>query len=123
MARWTSEEAILAELERLNDASEQLAREYADLAQQAAEAEATHKSLRAQRALSARVRGERSATAAEAVADADVDVSEALLARLVTAAQADATKESLRTCRTNQDGLRTAVASHRAMFAGPGYQR
>jgi hypothetical protein len=120
--RWTDEQTILSELERLNDESESKAREYAHAAQAAAEAEAVHKSLRAQTLLHARARQAKpSAVEAEAYADADPEVADAYLKRLTATAVADAIKQALLTIRTNQDSLRTAVASHRQMFQGPGY--
>lgn len=122
MGRWASETVVLDELERLNDESERQVREYLDLATAAAEAEVTHKSLRANRILRARAEGARSHAEAETIAEADPDVAEAYLDRMVAEAKADACKQTLLTIRNNQDGLRTAVASHRNMFTGPGYQ-
>lgn len=109
-------------MERLNDLSMEKAQEYALTATKAAEAEAAHKALRAKRALLAKANGVRSISEAELTAEADPDVAQAYLERLVSAAQADATREVLRSIRTNQDGLRTAAASHRTPFSGPGYQ-
>lgn len=120
--RWTTEQQVLSELERLNDLSMESAQEYALAAVEAAEAEATHKAARARRILTARAEGERSHAAAENVAEADAVVAEAYMARLVSAAQADAIRERLRSVRTNQDSLRTAAASHRTSFSGPGMQ-
>lgn len=117
--RWTSERAILEELERLNDESGARAAEYLGLAVDSAETEAAHKALRAQRLLLARANGVKSIAEADAVAEADADVADAHLARLVAAARADACREALRTIRTNQDSLRTAAASHRTPFQGP----
>ncbi len=120
--RWTSEAQILEELELLNDMSMDKAREFAGYAVEAAQAEATHKSMRAKRILTAQMNGTKSISGAEAIADADDAVGQALMERLVATAQADACREALRSIRTNQDGLRTAAASHRTPFAGPGYQ-
>lgn len=120
--RWTSEAQVLEEMERLNDLSMDRARDYAGLAVEAAEAEAAHKTLRAKRILQAQANGVKSISGAEATADADDAVGQALLERLVSSAQADACREALRSIRTNQDGLRTAAASHRTPFSGPGYQ-
>ena len=120
--RWVSEETVLLEMERLNDLSLSKVQEYDQAAVKAAEAEALHKALRAKRALLAKANGVRSISEAELTAEADDDVADAYLQRLVTAAQADAIKEALRSIRTNQDGLRTAAASHRAPINGPGWQ-
>lgn len=121
MARWTTEQQVLAELERLNDLSLQKVQEYAQAAQAAADAEATHKAMRAKRVLLAKANGVRSIAEAEYTAEADDDVAQAYMERLTTAAVADAVRESLRSIRTNQDGLRTAAASHRSPIQGPGY--
>ncbi len=108
-------------MERLNDLSMSKAAEYQHAAQEAAMAEATHKSLRAKRALRAKASGVRSIAEAELTAEADDEVGEAYMMRLAAAAQADAIRESLRSIRTNQDGLRTAAASHRSPISGPGF--
>jgi hypothetical protein len=118
--RWTSEAQVLEEMERLNDLSLQKVAEYESRAVAAAEAEATHKAMRAKRVLLAKASGVRSISEAEYVAEADDDVAQAYLQRLAFAAEADAIKEGLRSIRTNQDGLRTAAASHRSPFVGPG---
>jgi len=109
-------------MERLNDLSMAKAQEFAGLAVESAAAEATHKTLRAKRILAAQAGGIKSISGAEAVADADDAVAGALMERLVSNAQAEACREALRSIRTNQDGLRTAAASHRTPFSGPGYQ-
>lgn len=119
--RWTDEHTILRELESLNDVSMAEARRYYELAREAAETEARHKTIRAKAFLRAKAAGARSADAATAEAEADPSVANAYLERLVAAALADACRESLRTIRNNQDGLRTAVASHRDAIAGPGW--
>lgn len=120
--RWVSEETVLLEMERLNDLSLQKVQEYAQAAVKAAETEALHKALRAKRVLLAKANGIRAISEAEYTAEADDDVAEAYLQRLVSTAQAEAIRESLRSIRTNQDGLRTAAASHRAPINGPGWQ-
>lgn len=120
--RWVSEETVLLEMERLNDMSLEKAQAYSLQAVKAAEAEAAHKALRAKRALLAKASGVKSIGEAELTAEADETVADAYLLRLVTAAQADAIRESLRSIRTNQDGLRTAAASHRSPINGPGWQ-
>jgi hypothetical protein len=120
--RWKDEAQLLGELEQLNDLSLEKVREYDTLAVQAAEAEALHKTIRAKAILEAKINGAKSAVDAEARADANERVAEALQHRLVTAAVADACREALRSVRNNQDSLRTAIASHRQMFAGPGFQ-
>lgn len=121
MARWRSEQAVLEEMERLNDLSLQKVQEYQTLAVQAAQAEATHKALKAKRILMAKANGVRSIAEAEYTAEADPEIAEAYLKRLTTEAQADAVREALRSIRTNQDGLRTAAASHRSPISGPGF--
>lgn len=127
--RWISEEACLAELERLNDLSEATAHEYVSTAVAAAHAKATHKALRGKAILMAKVtvsdggRGAKSHAEAETIAESDEDVAVAYMELLAAEAKVDSTKELLRTIRENQADLRTAVASNRAMFAGPGYQR
>lgn len=118
--RWTTEELVLEELERLNDLSMTKVREYERAAQEAAEAEATHKAMRAKRVLLAKANGIRSISEAEYTAEADDDVADAYLRRLTTAALADTIREALRSIRTNQESLRTAAASNRSMFTGPG---
>lgn len=121
MTRWTNEGAVLAELERLNDESMNQAQAYHNLATDAAEKEAAHKALRAKRFLLAQASGPRvSVAAAERIAEADSDVAQAHVERLVAAAVADACRESLRSIRENQNALRTAVASLRTPYAGPG---
>lgn len=121
--RWVSEDAALDELERLNDLSIQKAlHELPGLLQEAAEAEATHKAMRAKAVLLARAGGARSGVEAEATADGNDEVAAALLSRLTASAAADACKEALRSIRTNQDDLRTAIASLRSPFQGPGIQ-
>ena len=119
--RWTSEETVLLEMERLNDLSLQKVQEYQVAAVRAAEAEATHKALRAKRVLLAQANGTKAVAAAEYVAEADEEVAQAYLERLTTNAVADTIREALRSIRTNQDGLRTAAASHRQPIQGPGY--
>lgn len=119
--RWASEEAVLAELERLGDESLERAREYQALAQAAAEAEATHKALRAKRVLLAKANGVKSISHAEYIAEADSDVAEAYLLRLTTLAAKEACQEALRSIRTNQEALRTAAASARDGVVGPGF--
>jgi hypothetical protein len=118
--RWTNEAQVLHEMERLNDLSMEKVQEYNRLAVLAAETEATHKAMRAKRALLARAAGVKSIAEAEMTAEADDDVAQAYLQRLASAAEADACREALRSIRTNQDGLRTAAASHRQPYSGPG---
>lgn len=119
--RWASEEAVLAELERLGDESMDRARDFQSLAQAAAEAEATHKALRAKRVLLARANGTKSIAAAEYEAEADSVVAAAYLDRLTTTAAKEACQEALRSIRTNQEALRTAAASARDGVVGPGF--
>ena len=124
--RWLNEQAVLAEMERLSDASMERVAEYGQRAEAAAHKEADYKRLRARAILKAQADtrssgGRASVAQAETVADADDEVSTAYLERLVTAAQADATKEALRSLRTNLEALRTAAASARDGVTGPGW--
>lgn len=122
-SRWGTEANVLGELEHLNDLSMSLVQEYKAQAVEAAKAEASHKALRAKRVLTAQASGvtqtgrNMSVAQAETTAEADETVAEAYQHRLVTAALADATKEAMRSVRTNQDSLRTAAASHRNQIA------
>lgn len=120
--RWSSEAAVLEEMERLNDLSLQKVGEFQVAAMRAAEAEAAHKALRAKRVLMAKANGVKSIAEAEYTAEADETVAQAYLDRLTTNAVAESIRESMRSIRTNQDGLRTAAASHRSPVSGPGYQ-
>lgn len=120
--RWVSEDAVLAEMERLNSESMQLVSDFAIQAPEAAQAEARHKTLRAQRVLRAKASGIRGINECEYVAEADDEVSAAYFNRLTTAAILESTREALRSIRTNQDALRTAAASARDGVAGPGWR-
>lgn len=119
--RWVNEDQVLREMERLNDLSMEKVREYQGLAEAAAGAEAAHKALRAKRVLIAKASGVKSIAEAEYAAEADPVVAQAYQDRLILGAQADACREALRSIRTNQDGLRTAAASHRSPISGPGF--
>jgi hypothetical protein len=116
--RWITEEQVLFELERLNDASMEATNRYAAEAQDAARAEADYKRLKAKRVLIAKATGVRGIAEAEYTADADDEVATAYMERLTKAAQADATRERLRSIRTNQEVLRTAAASNRQPVVG-----
>ena len=111
--RFSTEAEVLGELERLHFLALEKVQEYETMAVAAAENEATHKALRARRVLLAKAKGVRSIAEAEYTAEADDDVALAYLQRLTLAAQADATREALRSIRTNQEALRTMAASHR----------
>ena len=90
------------------------ANEYHDVAVEAAEAEAAHKSARARKALEFKDSGTcRSMAEAEARAEADEDVSRLYRDRLVAAAIADAHREKLRQLREQVASGRTYVASER----------
>lgn len=119
--RFRTEEQVLQEMERLHFLALEKVQEYETMAVAAAENEATHKAMRAKRALLAKANGVKSIAEAEMTAEADPDVSQAYLQRLVLAAQADAAREALRSIRTNQEALRTMAASNRpdAMRANP----
>lgn len=111
--RFSTEAEVLAELERLHFMSLEKVQEYEATAIRAAEAEASHKALRAKRVLMAKVDGVKSIAEAEYTAEADETVAGAYLDRLTTGAHAEAIRESLRSLRTNQEALRTMAASHR----------
>ena len=111
--RFSTEAEVLGELERLHFLALEKVQDYEREAVFAAEAEATHKALRARRVLLAKANGVRSIAEAEYTAEADDDVAQAYLQRLTGAAIADATREGLRSIRTNQEALRTMAASHR----------
>lgn len=125
--RWVNEQQVLAELERLSDLSMATVAEYAVQAQDAARAEAGYKRIRAQAILRRQAIGDGngkrpSVAQAETEADAQDEVADAYLERLTTAAAADASREALRSIRTNQEALRTAAASARDGVVGPGWQ-
>lgn len=111
--RFSTEGEVLEELERLHFVVLETVNEFSVLGVQAAEAEATHKALRAKRVLMAKANGVRSIAEAEYTAEADPDVADAYLQRLTLGAQAEAAREGLRSLRTNQEALRTMAASHR----------
>lgn len=119
--RFRTEDEVLAELERLHFLSLEKVQEYETMAVAAGENEATHKAMRAKRVLLAKANGVKSIAEAEYTAEADDDVAQAYLQRLVLAAQADAAREALRSIRTNQEALRTMAASNRpsVMQANP----
>ena len=111
--RFATEADVLAELERLHFLSLAKVQEYESTATAAAENEAAHKAMRAKRVLLAKANGVRSIAEAEYTAEADDDVAQAYLQRLILAAQADACRESLRSLRTSSEALRTMCASYR----------
>lgn len=111
--RFSTEGEVLGELERLHFLSLEKVQDYESRAVAAAEAEATHKAMRAKRVLLAKANGVRSIAEAEYTAEADDDVAQAYLQRLAFAAEADAIREAMRSIRTNQEALRTMAASHR----------
>lgn len=120
--RWVSEDAVLAEMERLNDKSMDVANDLAILMPERAAAEVAHKTARAKRILLARHNGVRSISEAEYIAEADDGIAALHLERLSKDAEVEAAREVLRTIRTNQDGLRTAAASARDGVTGPGWK-
>lgn len=111
--RFSTEAEVLGELERLHFLSLDKAQDYEREAVTAAEAEATHKAMRAKRVLLAKANGVKSIAEAEYTAEADDDVAQAYLQRLASSAMAEATRESLRSIRTGIEALRTMAASHR----------
>jgi hypothetical protein len=120
--RWVSEDAVLAEMERLNAQSMDCVSDLAILLPERAAAEVAHKTARAKRILMARAQGVKSIAEAEYIAEADSGVADLHLARLGADAQAEALREALRSIRTNQDALRTAAASARDGVTGPGWK-
>lgn len=88
--------------------------EFKSVATKAAEAEAAHKSRRAQRALEFKDSGEcRSMTEAEARADADGEIAGLLRERLIAAAIADSHKQKLLQLKEQNANGRSVVASER----------
>lgn len=120
--RWVSEDAVLAEMERLNAQSMDFVSDLGILLPERAAAEVAHKVARAKRILVARHNGVKSIAEAEYIAEADDTVAELHLARLGKDAEAEALREALRSVRTNQDALRTAAASARDGVTGPGWK-
>lgn len=119
--RWATEDAVLAEMERLNEESMKLVRDFTLAAPARAQAEAKHKTARAQRQLRARAEGVTSMAEAEAIAEGDPEVANLYADRLHQDAILEAIRESLRSIRTNQDALRTAAASARDAISAPGW--
>lgn len=119
---WVSEDAVLAEMERLNNMSMSLVGDFTMAAPDRAAAEAAHKLARAKRILQARHNGVKSMAEAEVIAEADDDVSALYLARLNQDAVVESIREALRSIRVNQDALRTAAASARDGVTGPGWK-
>lgn len=124
--RWINEKQVLAELERLSDLSMETVADYGQASQAAARAEADYKRDRAKAVLRHKAAGPttggRSSVAeAELQADADEDVADKYLNRLLTAAKSDSLKEAMRSIRANQEALRTAAASARDGVTGPGW--
>lgn len=111
--RFVTEAHVQAELERLSDRLEAMTTDYAHQAVVAAEAEATHKALRARVTLLVKGTRKCSMAEAEAHAEQDDDVAEAHLARLTSNAQADALREGMRSTRAQMDALRTLMATYR----------
>lgn len=120
--RWVSEDAVLAEMERLNDQSMEVAHDLAIILPERAAAEVAHKVARAKRILLAKHQGVRGINEAEYIAEADESVADLWRSRLGKDAEVEALRELLRTIRTNQDGLRTAAASARDGVTGPGWR-
>lgn len=120
--RWVSEDAVLAEMERLNARSMDLVNDLAIALPERAAAEVAHKTARAKRILLAKLNGVKSIAEAEYIAEADDDVASLHLARLSKDAEAEALREALRSIRVNQDALRTAAASARDGVTGPGWR-
>jgi hypothetical protein len=118
--RWVTEEQVLWELERLNDASVAAVQEFAAAAQESANAEADYKRLKARAVLKAKATqsGRGSISEAEYSADADDEVASAYVRRLTSTATTEAIREKLRSIRTNQEVLRTAAASNRNPVTG-----
>lgn len=120
--RWVSEDAVLAEMERLNAMSEGLVQAFTIAAPARAAAEAAHKTARAQRILLARHNGVRTMAEADAISEADPEVATLYADRLNQDAVVESLREALRSLRTNQDALRTLAASARDGVTGPGWR-
>lgn len=120
--KWVSEDAVLAEMERLNNMSMDLVSDFTIAAPERAAAEAAHKLARAKRILLARHNGVKSMAEAEVIAEADDTVSAAYAERLNKDALVESIREALRSVRVNQDALRTAAASARDGVTGPGWR-
>jgi hypothetical protein len=120
--RWVSEDAVLAEMERLNNQSMSLVSDFTMAAPDRAAAEVAHKVARAKRILLARHNGVKSMAEAEVIAEADDDVAALYLDRLNQDAIVESIREALRSIRVNQDALRTAAASARDGVTGPGWK-
>lgn len=118
--KWASEQQTLDELERLGDEAMRALADYEAHAPVAALAESEHRRLRAKAVLRARLE-KVPVTLCVYTAEADDEVADAYQRRVVDAAVADAMKERLRVIRTNQEALRTAVASKRDGVTGPGW--
>jgi hypothetical protein len=117
-----SEDAVLAEMEHLNNMSMDLVGDFTMAAPERAAAEAAHKLARAKRILRARHNGVKSMAEAEVIAEADDDVSALYAERLNKDALVESIREALRSIRVNQDALRTAAASARDGVTGPGWK-
>lgn len=87
---------------------------YGEEAYAAAEAEAHHKKLRAQRILRAKAEGAGAVSLCETIAEADDAVADAYLARLTTAAVADASKQRIVSLREKIGAQRSWLADQRA---------
>lgn len=120
--KWVSEDAVLAEMERLNNMSMDLVSDFTIAAPERAAAEAAHKLARAKRTLLARHNGVKSMAEAEMISEADDDVSVLYAERLNKDALVESIREALRSVRVNQDALRTAAASARDGVTGPGWR-
>lgn len=111
--------ALGGALKHLGDVSHEYA-EWADEAKRvlvaAAQAEAEYRSKKAQTKLSFRARGEAKSDAeAETKADAEPDIADLLMARLVTRAEADAHLEKLRQLRSRNENGRTYASTEREL--------
>lgn len=120
--KWVSEDAVLAEMEHLNNVSMDLVSDFTIAAPERAAAEAAHKLARAKRILLARHNGVKSMAEAEVIAEADDAVSALYAERLNKDALIEGIREALRSIRVNQDALRTAAASARDGVTGPGWK-
>lgn len=87
---------------------------YKHQTRESAEAEAAHKKARAKRMLEARHSGEaKSVAEAECIAEADDAVADLFSRRLITAALAESTKQSLMSMREATATERTEMAGER----------
>lgn len=108
-----SQVEIEQEILRLSDVLEEATEDFAELAQDAAEKEATYKKQWAGSYLSA------SGAVKERESWADLNAAEALQAHKIAEALVKSRREMLSSTRTQLDSLRTLAANVRTLVTGP----